>query len=119
MTTELTRQTEIGYVEGMNKLPNDPILKVSAAMVEKIRHRMDLDAQIKKLTAERESIDSELRIDMESHGALVCVHRRLTLAELQETRRRIIDSKRLRSEEPSLAEKYTKESVSRHLHYVA
>ena len=95
------------------------ILKVTQARVEKIAERQVLDAQIKKLTAERDAIDTDIKADMIAHGALLCQHRNMTLVELQETTRRIIDSKRLRTEAPDVAERYTKESVSRHLHYVS
>lgn len=94
-------------------------MKVNQERLAKIGHRQDLDGQIKKLMAERDAIDAEIRLDMENHGAIICQYRNMRLVELQETTRRILDSKRLRIEKPDVAEEYTKESVSRHLHYVS
>lgn len=101
-----------------SKMQQNVILKVTQARVEKIADRQNIDAQIKKLTAQRDAIDAEIKADMIAHGKIVCQYRNQTLVELQETRRHTIDSKRLRLEKPELAAAYTKESVSRHLHYV-
>lgn len=81
--------------------------------------RQELDTQIKNLAAERDAIDAEIRLDMETHGALICQHRNMTLVELQETTRRTLGARRLRAEHPTVAEEYTRVSVSKHLHYVS
>ncbi len=103
------------------KMKRNVQLKISEVRVEKIRHRMDLDAQIAKLTAERNAIDAEIQLDMEAHGAKECTYRGRTFVEFQWSNgSRRIDVTRLRREKPELAEEYTKlYPGSRHLHYVA
>ena len=95
------------------------IMKITLERVRKIDTWRELDAQIKKLTTERDAIRDEIDLDMQAHGASVCTHRNEILVEMRERVTNTVDGKRLRAEHPDIAQEYTKTSVSRKPHYVS
>ena len=117
-TTELTRWDCGGILEDMTTTPALEI-KLTAAQVEMVSQWRDLDAQIKKMTAERDAIVGQLQEHVEKHGARICTHRGKLIAEMREWHRNLIDTKRLKVEAPAVAAAYTKESSGRSLKYVA
>jgi predicted phage-related endonuclease len=93
------------------------IAKITQEQVQMVEDWRLLDAQIKKLTADRDAIRDGLKLHMEGHD--VGQFRNATLLQWHETRRNLLDGKRLRTERPEIADEYTKESVSRQLTYVS
>src|ERR1700719_1498520 len=97
----------------IGKMKQGVLLKISEARVAKIRHSQDLTAQIVKLTAERDAIDAEIKLDMESHGASACTYRGRVIADWVVTNgSRRVDVKRLRAERPDVAEEFMKDYPS-------
>lgn len=100
-----------------SKMKRNVAAKLTQQQVEMVEEWRLLDAQIKKLTADRDAIKNNLKLHMEGHD--VATFRSHTILQWSETRRRIIDAERLRTEHPGIAEAYTKESVSRSLQYIS
>ncbi len=104
----------------MNKnMKSELELKLTAAQVQMVMDWRELDAQIEKLTKERDAIKGQLQEHVERHGARICTHRGKLIAEMREWHRNLIDSKRLKVEQPEIAAEYTKESSGASLKYVA
>jgi len=94
------------------------VTKLTMAEVSMAADRKMLDAQIKKLTAERDAIDDRLRHRLEKSGAHIATFRSAVVVEVRPWTRHTLDAKRLRLEQPNLVERYERESNGVSLHYV-
>lgn len=109
------------YGVGMNKSPKSELeLKFTAAQVQRVEHWRELDAQIKKLTDERDAIAGELQTEAERRHAEICTYRGKVIARMQESNRSTFDIKRFRIDAPAVAAAYMKKSeAGKKLKYVA
>jgi predicted phage-related endonuclease len=94
------------------------ITKLTMAEVSMAEDRKMLDAQIKKLIAERDAIDEKLRQRLEQSGAHLATFRNGIVVEMRPWTRTTLDAKRLRLEQPNLVERYERTSTGMSLHYV-
>ncbi len=93
------------------------ITKLTAVDVRMAQERQEIVAQIKQLESERDSIDEKLRWKLEHSGAHIGTFRSQIVIEMRPWTRRTLDTKRLRLEQPQIAEKYTRESSGLSVHY--
>ncbi len=99
-----------GGMTTTSKMRENVIMKMKMADVHDVEDWRILDAQIKKLTADRDAIIKRFRDRMEADGAHVCMFRSSVLVQRNETHREILDSKRLKAERPEIAAEYMKPS---------
>lgn len=98
--------------------PTELVTKLTMSDVSLASDRKMLDAQIKKLTAERDAIDEKLRQRLQQTGAHLGTFRGSVVVELRPWTRSTLDTKRLRLEQPNLVERYERTSTGTSLHYV-
>lgn len=84
-------------------------LKLTAEQVQMVDDWRALDAEIAKLTAERDAIVGPLQDHVERHGALVCTHRGRIIAQMVAAPVQYrVSTTLLKKELPDIAAKYTK-----------
>lgn len=102
----------------MTNLPKTQLVtKLTTAEVALAHERHDLDLQIKKLMSERDALDEKIRLRMERTGAHIATFRGAIVVEMRPWTRRTLDARRLRLEQPAIAEQYERESSGMALHY--
>ncbi len=94
----------------ISKMKQNVIMKLHAQDLHDVEDWQQLDAQIKKLTADRDAIINKFKIRMEAAGAHVCQYRTAVLVERKITHQERVDVTRLRAERPDIVSEYTKVS---------
>lgn len=94
------------------------VTKLSASDVQMASDAKAIKDQIKKLQSELDAINEHFAMKMSATGAHIGTFRNMPIVEMRPWSRATLNSKRLRLEQPSIAEAYTTTHEGVTPHYV-
>lgn len=94
------------------------VTKLTTSQADMVEHWKDLDAQIKKLTEERDSIKEKLEFAMTAKGARMATFRNRMLVQMHHWTRRSLDTKALKVEAPALVERFMRTNEGTRIEYL-